>query len=121
MIETNHRKNDNQDEDDFFENGGGMNKQEIIARIQANRALLEKFSVKSISVFGSVVRDELRPDSDVDILVEFHSNARIGLFTFVHLKNQLSDLLGCPVDLVTPDALHPALREDILGEAVHVA
>jgi uncharacterized protein len=98
-----------------------MNKLEIIARIQTNRALLEKFSVKSISVFGSVVRDELRPDSDVDILVEFHSNARIGFFTFVHFKNQLSDLLGCPVDLVTPDVLHPALKEKILGEAVHVA
>jgi len=101
--------------------GGDMNKQEIITKIRANRALLEEFSVKSISVFGSAVRDELRPESDVDILVEFHSNARIGLFTFVHFKNQLNDLLGCPVDLVTPDALYPALKEEILGEAVHVA
>ena len=47
-----------------------MIKQEIIARIHANRALLKEFSVKSILIFGSVVRDELRPDSDVDILVE---------------------------------------------------
>ena len=98
-----------------------MNKQQIIDTIQANRILLEEFSVKSISVFGSVVRDEARPGSDVDILVEFKPDARIGLFTFVHLKNRLSDLLGCPVDLVTPDALHPALKDEILEEAVHVA
>ncbi len=98
-----------------------MNKQQIIARIKGNRALLEKFSVKSISVFGSVVRDAARPGSDVDILVEFDPDARIGLFEFVRLKNALGDLLGMPVDLATPDALHPALKNDILREAHHVA
>lgn len=98
-----------------------MNKQQIINKIQANRVLLEEFSVKSLSVFGSIVRDEARPDSDVDILVEFESDARIGLFEFVRLKNALGDLLGVPVDLATPDALHPALKDEILQEAQHVA
>jgi uncharacterized protein len=56
----------------------------------------------------------------VDILVEFDPDARIGLFEFVGLKNALSGLLGVPVDLATPDALHPALKEDILREAHHV-
>ena len=60
-----------------------MDKREIIAKIKTNRALLEKFSVKSIYVFGSVVRDETGPVSDVDILVEFEPDARIGLFEFV--------------------------------------
>ena len=98
-----------------------MGKQEIIATIQANRALLVEFSIKSLSVFGSTARGEARPESDVDILVEFEPGARIGLFEFVRLKNALTELLGVPVDLVTPDALHPALREDILREAQHVA
>ena len=98
-----------------------MNKQEIIAAIQADRNVLGEFSVKSLSVFGSVVRGDAGPDSDVDILVEFEPGARIGLFEFVRLKNALSEQLGVPVDLVTPDALHPALREDILQEAQHVA
>jgi hypothetical protein len=56
----------------------------------------------------------------VDLLVEFKPEARIGLFTFVHLKDVLSDLLGCSVDLVTRDALHPALRDAILEEALDV-
>ncbi len=98
-----------------------MSKEEIIATIQAHRDVLEEFSVQSLSVFGSTVRDEARPESDVDILVEFAPDARIGLFEFVRLKNALTELLGVPVDLVTPDALHPALREDILREAQHVA
>jgi hypothetical protein len=98
-----------------------MNKQQVIDTIQANRVLLQEFSVKSISVFGSVVRDEARPDSDVDILVEFEPRAKIGFFTFSRLQRRLSDILGRPVDLVTPDALHKAMRSRILEEAVHAA
>ena len=98
-----------------------MNKEQLIEVIQANRSMLEEFSVKSISLFGSVVRGEARRDSDVDILVEFNPEARIGLFSFVNLKDLLSELLGCSVDLVTPDGLHPALKDSILEEAVHVS
>jgi len=98
-----------------------MNKQQIIETIQANRVLLEEFSVKSIFVFGSVVRDEARPDSDVDILVEFEPKAKIGFFTFARLQRRLSDILGRPVDLVTQDALHKAMRSRILEEEVHAA
>jgi hypothetical protein len=96
-----------------------MNKEQLIQTIQANRALLEEFSVTSISVFGSVVRGEAHPDSDVDILVEFDPDARIGFFAFARLQRRLSDLLGRPVDLVTPDALHKGMKSHILEEAVH--
>ena len=98
-----------------------MNRNQIIKKLRVNHSLLRQYSVRSISVFGSVARGENRPESDVDLLVEFDPEARIGLFTFVYLKDLLSELLGCPVDLVTPDALHPALKESILEEAVHVA
>jgi uncharacterized protein len=98
-----------------------MNRQEIIDSIQTNHALLEEFSVKSLFIFGSIVRGDTRPDSDVDMLVEFNPDAEIGLFDFVRLKDALSDLLGVTVDLGMPEALHPALRDDILREAVHVA
>jgi uncharacterized protein len=56
--------------------------------------------------------------SDVDILVEF--NRLVGLFEFVRLKMLLEELLNRKVDLVTPDALHPALRDRILSEAILV-
>lgn len=98
-----------------------MDREQIIETLQASRTLLEQYSVRSISIFGSAVRGESAPGSDVDILVEFDSDAEIGLFEFVDLKNSLSDLLGIPVDLATPDSLHPALKDDILREALHVA
>ncbi len=98
-----------------------MNKEEIIETIRKNNELLVRHHVRSLSVFGSVVRGEAGPDSDVDILVEFQPDAAVGLFEFIRLRNDLSALLGMEVDLGTPDALHPALKEDILKEAVHVA
>ncbi len=98
-----------------------MNRQEIIDKIRANRALMEEFSVKSVSIFGSVVRGEDRPDSDVDILVEFEPDARVGFFAFARLQRRLSDILQRPVDLATPDALHKAMKSRILAEAVHAA
>ena len=97
-----------------------MDKARVIEILQTNRALLEQFHVRSISVFGSVLRGEAGPKSDVDILVEFEPEAETGLFEFVELKERLSDLLGIPVDLATPDALHPALKRNILDEALHV-
>lgn len=98
-----------------------MNKEKIIEIIRKNNELLVRHHVRSLSVFGSVVRGEAGPGSDVDMLVEFEPDASVGLFEFIRLKNDLSALLGMEVDLGTPDALHPALKEDILKEAVHVA
>lgn len=96
-----------------------MEKNEIIETLRANRALLEKFHVRSLAVFGSIVRGEAGPDSDVDILVEFDPGAKVGLFAFARLQRCLQDLLGRQVDLATPKALHKALKQRILEEAVH--
>ncbi|MGD8389725.1 MAG: nucleotidyltransferase family protein [Desulfobacteraceae bacterium] len=98
-----------------------MDKQHVIDILQTNHAVLDEFSVKSISVFGSLVRGDERPDSDVDLLVEFEPDARIGFFAFARLQRRLSELLGRPVDLVTPDALHKAMKTRILQEAVRAA
>jgi len=87
--------------------------------IHKHQADLDQFAVKSLAVFGSVARGEATESSDVDLLVEF--NRPIGLFEFIRLKNHLENLIGFKVDLVTPDALHPALRKSILSEAVYVA
>ena len=79
---------------------------------------LDQFAVESLAVFGSVARGEATDRSDIDLLVEF--NQPIGLFEFIRLKYYLETLIGSKVDLVTPDALHPALRDSILNEAVNV-
>lgn len=77
-----------------------MTTQEIIDILRANRDLLEqKFSVRSLAVFGSVVRGAAGSESDVDILVEFDPSAHVGLFKFARLRELLGQLLGRPVDL----------------------
>jgi len=74
--------------------------------------------VDSLAVFGSVARGVASPQSDVDILVEF--NRPVGLFEFIRLKHFLEQVTGCQVDLVTPDALRPVMRERIMREAIYV-
>jgi predicted nucleotidyltransferase len=67
--------------------------------------------VKSMAIFGSVARDEARPDSDVDILVEFLEPATFN--GYMDLKFFLEDLLGRPVDLVTRKSIRPRLKTRI--------
>ena len=81
-----------------------------------HHATLESYGVASLRLFGSVARDEGHEGSDVDLLVEF--NRPLGLFEFVRLQRQLSEIVGHRVELVTPAALKPQLRERILREAV---
>ena len=91
------------------------------AILHENRAILKDYHVKALYLFGSVARGEDKPGSDVDILVEFQPDARIGLFGLARLQRQLSEILGRPVDLTTPDALHKALKDRIIKESVRAA
>jgi predicted nucleotidyltransferase len=96
-----------------------MNSKVVSARLREHRADLERLGVKSLALFGSAARGEARQDSDVDLLVEF--SRPVGLFHFMEVKEFLEEVLGRRVDLVTPDALKPQLREAILEEAVDAA
>jgi len=98
-----------------------MDVEEAISILRSTTDLRRDYSVRSLRVFGSVVRGEVGAESDIDILVEFEPDARIGLFEFARLQRRLSELFGRPVDLVTPDALHTALRQQILSEAVYAS
>jgi predicted nucleotidyltransferase len=90
----------------------------IISILSAHQTELIQRGVKDIAIFGSIARGTASASSDVDILVEF--SQPIGLFEFIRLKMLLEQWLGKKVDLVTPDALHPALRQRILNEAMYV-
>ena len=72
--------------------------------------------IRELALFGSVLRDDFRPDSDVDVLVEFAPGHVPGL-TFMSHQEELSRILGCKVDLNTPNCLSPYFRDEILGEA----
>lgn len=73
--------------------------------------------IRRLSVFGSILRDDFRPDSDVDVLVEFQPGHTPG-WEVVDLEEELGRLFGRRVDLVNPKYLNPRLRDTILGSAV---
>jgi predicted nucleotidyltransferase len=95
-----------------------MMREKVLTILSENRKLLTNYGVREIRLFGSVARGQARAGSDVDLLVEFEPSAHIGLFEFSRLKNELSQLLGCAVDLATPDAIHKSIKEDVLREAI---
>ena len=76
--------------------------------------LKEKYHVSYLGVFGSYIRGEQKPGSDLDVLVEFSRTPTI--FKFVNLENYLSEALGVKVDLVMRDALKPNIGKHILNE-----
>ena len=63
-------------------------------------AFCRKWKIQRLSLFGSVLRDDFRPDSDVDVLVSFLDEAQWGLFDLIHMEEELSATLGRKVDLV---------------------
>ncbi|HOI82593.1 MAG TPA: nucleotidyltransferase family protein [Synergistales bacterium] len=72
--------------------------------------------IRRLSLFGSVLRDDFTPESDVDVLVEFEPGERVGL-RFFAMEQELSDLLGRKVDLNTPGFLSRHFREEVQLQA----
>ena len=71
---------------------------------------------QNVRVFGSVARGQFGPDSDVDLLVKLDTGR--SLLDLIAIKQDLEDLLGCAVDVVTEAALSPYIREQVLKETV---
>jgi Predicted nucleotidyltransferases len=94
-------------------------KAEIVALLQSMMDDLHtQYHVRKIGIFGSYSKEKQTDMSDIDIVVEF--DQPIGMMAFVHLGNLISDRLGLEVDLVTPEGLHPLIREQVLKEVVYV-
>ena len=74
--------------------------------------------VRKLSLFGSVLRDDFRPESDVDVLVEFGPEDVPDFFDLIEMKEELVELLGHKVDLKTPNSLSPYFRDRVLREAL---
>ena len=77
-------------------------------------AFCRRNQVKSLALFGFVLRADFRPDSDVDILVEFQPEAQVGFMAMSRMQRELTELLNRPVDLVPKDGLKPLIRDDVL-------
>ncbi len=85
-------------------------KEKIAAFCRAN-------GIRRLALFGSVLRDDFGPDSDVDVLVEFEPEARVGLLRLAGFEIELGELLGRKVDLNTPGFLSDYFRDEVLAEA----
>ena len=79
--------------------------------------ICRRHQVRELSIFGSAVRGELRPDSDIDLLVDYFPSARPSLFDLIGMTDELSNLLGRKVDLGVKRALKPRFKDHILAEA----
>ena len=94
-------------------------KAEVIARPQGQREQLRALGVEQLGLFGSFVRDEAWPESDVDLLVDFQEG-RKSLHTLVDLGDFLEELLGRKVELLTRPGLSPYIGPHILQSTEHV-
>lgn len=93
---------------------------QILRTLSAHRQeLAQRFGVKQLSLFGSAARDQLRYDSDVDVLVEFDGDATYD--GYFKLQDYLQALLGRSVDLVTERGLKPRARQHVQKDLVRVA
>jgi predicted nucleotidyltransferase len=86
-------------------------------RTEEIAALCRSYQVLELSLFGSAVRDDFGPKSDLDLLVLFQPEAAIGFIGFAGLQRELSTILGRPVDLVPKRGLKPLIRDDVLASA----
>ncbi len=97
-----------------------MTKQDVFRILQQNRARLHALGVKRIGLFGSFVRGQQRPDSDVDLLVEFEPGQKT-FDHFIHLSFYLEDVLGRRVEVVTVESLSPYMAAHVLNEVEDAA
>ena len=76
-----------------------------------------KHHIKKLSLFGSILGEDFRPDSDIDMLIEFEPDHQVGFFRFASMELELTALLGRKVDLRTPSDLSRYFRQDVLKHA----
>jgi uncharacterized protein len=92
-----------------------------LGEIEVNEAksadLCRRYHVRELSLFGSAARGEMRPDSDIDLLVEFLPDANVGLLEHAALMLELAQLVGRRVDLVSKRGLKPRIRDSVLADA----
>ena len=104
-----------------------MNRTKIEIPKEKIAEFCQKWKIVELSLFGSVLREDFRPDSDVDVLVTFAPDAQYSLFDLVHIEEELREILGRNVDLVERKAVERSenyiRRKHILGslEAIYVA
>jgi predicted nucleotidyltransferase len=97
-----------------------MNRDQVLATLNSRREeIMRRFEVRHLGIFGSCARGEMRPDSDIDVLVEFEGPATFD--GYVGLQTYLEELFGLKVDLATEAMIKPRLRRHIEKDLLRVA
>lgn len=96
-----------------------MRRDEVIARLKQAEPALRARGIRRAAVFGSVARGEERPDSDIDILVEFEPGAEGSIYDYMRLKEFVAGLFDGPVDVIDRDGLKPYLRTPLARDAIY--
>jgi predicted nucleotidyltransferase len=96
-----------------------MDRDKVIARLRAHEADLHQVGISRLYLFGSVARQDARPDSDVDLFFDT-DNPRFSLIELVDVQDRVNDILGTQTDVMTRASLHPMLRPRIEAEALRV-
>ena len=91
-----------------------------MTKLKDRAAAIRALGATSLYVFGSTVRDEAQPQSDLDIFIDYDPASRFNAFDLVGIKHYLEDELRIPVDVTTRDGLHPMLKADIERSAMRV-
>ncbi|WP_279356056.1 nucleotidyltransferase family protein [Methylobacterium indicum] len=97
-----------------------MTRGDAISRLRAHADSVRAMGATSLFLFGSTVRDDARPDSDLDLFIDDDPESRFNGFDLVGIKLFLEDQLGTEIDVTTRDGLHPRLRERMERSAVRV-
>lgn len=99
---------------------GTPRKDEVVSRLAALEKPLRKKGVVSLALFGSTLRGEARPDSDIDVLIDVAPGSRFSLVDLASVKNVLEEELGREVDVVTRAGMEPSFKDRVLDEAESV-
>ena len=96
-----------------------MNAAEALDTLRRSESALRARGVAHAALFGSTARGDNRPDSDIDVLVEFEPNAHVTVFDYVGVKDYIASLFAQPVDVIDWEALKPHLRRPSARDAVY--
>ena len=98
-----------------------MKRPELIERLKVYNALLRENGATALFVFGSRARGSERPDSDLDLFIDYDPTLKIpNMFRLMQIEEKISETLGIPVTITTRDALHPLMKKNIERDAVRV-